>query len=232
MDDLTLHTRPLTPTAQRPLLGLTVLAVEDSRFASEALRLLCLRSGARIRRADCIASAERHLRTYLADVAIVDLGLPDGSGLTLIERLTTAQYRPKVILATSGVDRSEAETAAKVAGADGFLAKPIESIAVFQQAILAHLPSEHHPKGVRRLSRETVVPDRLALVEDLAYAERMLEDEEVSPGFVAGFLQGLARTGGDPALLSQTRGLRDIHEDIRPRLRELIAERRSTKRII
>ncbi|MGB3556876.1 MAG: response regulator, partial [Jannaschia sp.] len=128
MDDLDLMARP-APTPQRPLLGTTLLLVEDSRFASEAVRLLALRSGARIRRADCMASAARHLGTYRPGVAIVDLGLPDGSGLTLIRQLAQAPHRPQVILATSGQSADEVEGAALEAGADGFMPQPIESLA-------------------------------------------------------------------------------------------------------
>ena len=231
MDELTTRAR-LAPTAQRPLLGVTVLIVEDSRYASEAVRLLCLRSGARIRRADCLASAERHLGTYRPEVAIVDLGLPDGSGLALIETLARPGARPDVILATSGLDRSEAEASARAAGADGFLAKPIEGLAAFQEAILMHMPADRRPRGLRELSADAVEPDRLALDEDLAQAERMLRDGAVAPDFVAGFLQGLARTGHDSELLSRAKGLRGGLPDARAQLMALIASRRGERRIV
>lgn len=221
------------PTPQRPLLGQTVLLVEDSRYASEAVRLLALRSGARIRRADCIASAERHLNTYRAGVAIVDLGLPDGDGLSLIRRLARARQRPDVLLATSGRGAEEIAAAARDAGADGFLAKPIDSLAAFQQAILQHLPREMWPRGLRAVDSETVVPDRLALNEDLAHADRLLGDAQVAPGFVADFLSGLARTGRDPDLLAQTEDLAArTMDDLRPHLRRLIAERLGERRAV
>lgn len=230
MDELDFAARP-APTPQRPLLGTTVLLVEDSRFASEAVRLLALRSGARIRRADCIASAERHLGTYRPGVAIVDLGLPDGSGLSLIADLTRSPHRPQVILATSGLPRTEVEPASLAAGADGFLPKPIESLAAFQQIILRHMPKDHWPKGLRLVGSEQIAPDRLALSEDLVYAERLLEDGRVTPGFVADFLQGLARTGHDDALLREARGLAAaVLDDIRPQLHALISERLETTR--
>jgi DNA-binding response OmpR family regulator len=114
------------PTAARPLLGLTVLVVEDSRFACEALRLLCLRSGARIRRADCLRSARRHFRVYRPTVVLIDMGLPDGNGADLITELNECQPRVEGILAISGDTHLEAQALA--AGADGFMEKPITSL--------------------------------------------------------------------------------------------------------
>ena len=189
------------PTAERPLLGLTVLMVEDSRFASEAIRLLCLRSGARIRRADSLRAAHRHLSVYRPSVVIVDLGLPDGSGEELIDELARAQPRVGVILGTSGND--DASALAMTAGADDFLAKPIESLAVFQETILAHLPAEARPKGLRRLPDEGLSPDLLALHDDLARISEVLDGAPHDPGtvdYVAQFLTGVARIAHDDGM--------------------------------
>ncbi len=187
-------------TAKRPLLGLTVLVVEDSRFASEAIRLLCLRSGARIRRADCLAHAERHLKVYRPGVIIVDIGLPDGSGLALIERLAATTPRVEVILGTSGDDGGE--TAALAAGADGFLAKPVASLATFQQIVLSHLPPDRQPRGLRLIQDEVVEPDRIAFHDDLTHVATVLEGEQegATIDYVTQFLRGVAASAQDKDL--------------------------------
>ncbi len=190
------------PTRERPLMGHTVLLVEDSRFASEAMRLMCLRSGARIRRADCLASAKRHLRSYCPTVAIVDMGLPDGSGTELIQTLMKAAPRVSVLLGTSG-DDGAAELAMD-AGADGFLAKPVDSLAAFQQLILSHLPDTMQPAGLRALPADapSEPPDALAYQDDIAHIAALLGQDHDGPtlDYVAQFLGGLARVAEDHPL--------------------------------
>lgn len=198
---------PSDPSASRtllPLQGITVLAVEDSRYASDALRLMCQRSGARLRRADSLAAAEAHLRCYRPDVALIDLGLPDGRGEALIARL--AQTPGIVVLAISG-DPAGRE-AAMAAGATDFIEKPIAGLAAFQEAVLAHLPD----------TRRSALPgtgvveaDPLALADDLLHAARLLD---ASPdggrrAYVAGFLSGLARQSQDAHLAAVSAALRD-----------------------
>jgi len=197
---------PIMPTfavpaasADRPLGGITILLVEDSRFASEAVRLLCLRSGARIRRADCLRTAERHLATYRPTVALIDLGLPDGSGIDLIRRLHSAQPRLPAILATSGDDALERD--ARAAGADGFLAKPCTGLAAFQSAVLSALKVDGAAPH-RVAPGDRVAPDVLAYRDDLAGISELLT-EDSGPGtlaYAAQFLAGVARTAEDPPL--------------------------------
>lgn len=201
------------PNPERPLQGMTVLVVEDSRFASEAIRLLCLRSGARIRRADTLAAAYRHLAVYRPTIVIIDLGLPDGCGSALIEELAQAQPRVGVIIAMSGDDTSRER--AMDAGADGFLAKPIESLFAFQAMVLRHLPvqesadSPASPVGPRLVSGDLVAPDRISFKDDLSHIAQVIgagpRGKELD--YIAQFLVGVAKSAHDHDLEAAAMGL-------------------------
>lgn len=188
------------PTVTRPLLGLTILAVEDSLYACDALRLMCLHSGARLRRADCLKSARRHLQVYRPSVVIIDMGLPDGSGAELIDELHTTLPRVGVILACSG--DPFVEDVALAAGADGFLEKPTANLGSFQHAILQHLPENARPCGVRPLRSDVILPDLVAFREDMAYAASLLDGpvDDRLICYVTSFLQGLALWAEDDVL--------------------------------
>jgi FixJ family two-component response regulator len=210
------------------LSGVTVLVVEDSRFASEAVRLLCLRSGARIRRADSLRTAERHLATYRPTVVLIDVGLPDGSGIDLIMRLAGANPRLPAILATSG-DLSMRERALR-AGADAFLPKPVVSLAAFQGAIITALNME---PGVRASASARVSPDLIAYRDDLALISECL-GEDVEPktvAYAAKFLAGVARSADDTPLAEAAVSLSDQMEAGAPttshiaRLAGMVAQR-------
>lgn len=199
---INLDPRPISPAraAARPLQGMTVLVVEDSRFASEAVRLLCLKSGARIRRADSLRAARRHLGSYMPTILIVDIGLPDGTGLDLIRDLNSAQPRIPVILATSGDDSGFERALA--AGADGTLLKPVKSLVDFQKVVLDRLPDDMRPDGLRLIKSEEIDPDPIALQDDLAHIADVLttaEDDE-TVDYIAQFLTGVARSSEDQAL--------------------------------
>lgn len=235
MDDFDSFTAPRSPTAARPLLGLTILIVEDSRYACEAMRLLCLRSGARIRRADCLASARRHLQVYRPTVMVIDIGLPDGSGLDLISEMAGLSPRVDVILATSGDDNTE--VLAMAAGADGFLAKPLNSLAAFQEAILANLPADRQPAGPRIVNDEVIKPDPISYRDDMAHAADMLSEDHDGRllDYLAQFIRGVAHSADDRALERAALALAESRQQRGPsraevaRLAGLVQERLSER---
>lgn len=207
---------PFRPTPDRPLTGQTVLIVEDSRFASEAVRLMCLRCGARIRRADTLAAAARHLRVYRPSVVVIDLGLPDGSGRDLIAELAAQRPNAPVILAISG-DVGTRDAALR-AGADAFLEKPLLSVAQFLETILARLPRHSQPAGPRPVIDDRVRPDPMALQDDLAHVSDLLEtaDSPARVRYVTGFVAGIGRSTGDAALSDAALSLCDLTRQGKP----------------
>ena len=220
----TLHS--LKPTSRRPLQGLMVLLVEDSLTAGEAVRLMCITSGARLRRADCMTSARRHLRIYRPDVAIVDMGLPDGDGAELISELAQASPRTQTIIGLSA-DPSRT-TAAIKAGADSFIEKPLNSVAVFQSAILMNLPNHRRPMDIRLLPDLAFEADQRALQEDLVHALDLLNNKEgAQPSYLAAFIAGVARTASDPTLeqAAERYLTTQNRSDLRTALTEFLAEK-------
>ncbi len=74
--------------------------------------------------ANCVAAAHLALgpRTGLVDVVLVDLGLPDGSGLEVIRAIRARDDAVKVLVFTVFGDRKTISDALSV-GADGFILK-------------------------------------------------------------------------------------------------------------
>jgi len=179
-------TEPVTETELRALgslrrqclFAVTILLVEDSRSASEAIRLFAAESGARVRRADSLQAASRHLAIYRPTVVMVDLGLPDGDGMALIRHLAAASTPIAAIVALSGHERAAWQGEAIAAGAAACLEKPIASLRAFQECVLGVLPDAATRR--RPDEREMALAGRAsvlaALDEDMRRARALLAE--------------------------------------------------------
>lgn len=131
--------------------AITILLIEDDsrirRFVqtcleSEAMRMVDADSG---RRGLSLAASAR------ADLAIVDLGLPDIDGVDVIRRLREWSSVPVIVL--SARTREEEKVAALDAGADDFLTKPFGAAELLAR-IRAHLRRHHrNASGVSETSK-------------------------------------------------------------------------------
>ncbi|MCK4741244.1 MAG: response regulator, partial [Anaerolineales bacterium] len=103
----------------------TVLIVDDEEtarnFISEALR----DAGYEAIEAGTLAEANKAIDKGVGDIILLDVMLPDGSGLSLLDRLALENPRPPVILITAFGEGDIAVDAMKK-GALDFLQKPLD----------------------------------------------------------------------------------------------------------
>lgn len=124
-----------------------ILLVEDEAPNRALLRAVLGRSrneaivGARILEATTLAEARAFLDTEPVNVVLLDVRLPDGSGLDLAREINerNGDRRPRILVLSASVLPME-RSAAVSAGADAFLPKPFDTTELI--GILASLIGE------------------------------------------------------------------------------------------
>jgi len=109
--------------------GFTAMVVDDHPLVRESMvaRLRAIGAGD-IAEAASIAEARARARSGPRDLAVLDLGLPDGSGVDLVRQLRSEGWARIVVL--SAADDPYSVRAAFVAGAQGYLLKTASPVVV------------------------------------------------------------------------------------------------------
>lgn len=99
------------------------LIVEDESAMAAALGSFMESRADRVLMAGDLRQAERHLASARIDAAIVDLALPDGTGVKLLDHIFAQSVLPRVIVVTGSATPDTAFALAQV-GVRGFVRKP------------------------------------------------------------------------------------------------------------
>ncbi|TFV93919.1 response regulator, partial [Oxalobacteraceae bacterium OM1] len=145
-------TLPLAP-AQAPVAGLEaeasaspgephrILVVDDNIDGAEMIQALLEQQGHRVEVRHTALEAIEASGSFVPDIAILDIGLPDMSGLELAARLRAAHAgRRLMLIALTGYGRQDDKDSALGAGFDLHLTKPV-SFEALDAAIARFTPA-------------------------------------------------------------------------------------------
>jgi two-component system KDP operon response regulator KdpE len=129
--------------------GKKVLVVDDERQIRRFLRAALSAQGYEIAEAASVEEAVHAAATFLPDVIILDLGLPDGDGTMVVRQVREWSRVPILILSVRG--READKITALDAGADDYLTKPFsagELMARIRAALRRAVRAEEDPTFV------------------------------------------------------------------------------------
>jgi two-component system KDP operon response regulator KdpE len=157
----------MTGALPAPSGGARLLLVEDDDSVRGSVAANLAAHGYRIVEAPSVAEAIRRWDAERPDVILLDLGLPDGEGTTIIRRVRREATTPILVLSARGAEPDK--VAALDAGADDYVTKPF-GLAELRARVAALLrrtagPAAH-PSGAIRHGRLTIdVGRRIASVD-------------------------------------------------------------------
>ena len=103
----------------------TVLVIEDEQYISKVLETLLSADGYRVITAQNGAAARAHVFSYMPDVVLLDLGLPDMDGIQLLRELREHIRIPVIVVSARNMEKDK--VAALDNGADDYITKPFSA---------------------------------------------------------------------------------------------------------
>lgn len=111
-------------------MGAHILIVEDSALIVSALRILLEDAGHRVSDAGSVRDGIAIATRDRPDLMLLDLSLPDGDGLSILEALSQAGIAPRVTVAVTGRDEPHVIARCKRLGCREVLIKPMNAMAL------------------------------------------------------------------------------------------------------
>ena len=114
------------PSVKIPVLEKQVLIVEDEQVFARAVQKRLSRAGFKSRIAENLRTADEQFRNLPPDLILLDMRLPDGSGLDFLTDLRTKQNSNVAVIVMSAYGELEDAVSAMKLGASDYLKKPID----------------------------------------------------------------------------------------------------------
>ena len=108
-----------------PIIKKQILLVEDETVFANAVKKHLLRKGYDINLASDLKSARQYLEGSTPDLILLDMRLPDGSGLDLLGEIKSKNTNAEVLVMSAYGELEDAVSAMKL-GASDYLKKPID----------------------------------------------------------------------------------------------------------
>ncbi len=196
---------PGATSAEVPMLVKRVLIVEDETVFARLVQKRLQREGYSSEVCGDLASARHQLRTWSPDLVLLDMRLPDGSGLDLLSEIKSDPESSTVVLVMSAYGEVDDAVSAMKRGATDYLKKPVDLEELLisvrkvldrgeleQRVVNATKRHQHQAAGVDFLGASTAIEVVRAQVQKVA---RLGDTAATSPPTV--LILGETGTGKD-----------------------------------
>ncbi|MEM7026998.1 MAG: sigma-54 dependent transcriptional regulator [Pseudomonadota bacterium] len=112
-------------SAEVPVIETTILLVEDESVFAKAVKKHLQRQDFNVELAGDIETGRKLFEEKTPDIILLDMRLPDGSGLELLEEITNSNSNPPVLVMSAYGEVEDAVSAMKL-GASDYLKKPVD----------------------------------------------------------------------------------------------------------